>query len=242
MQRGLGGSVFEPVQEPVRPRRDREVTIGPFLLVMLGLGLFALCAFCFLFGYSVGHRSSSESGPVAAAPITEAPQSASPQVKPSAGEGSDQPHQAPEPPDQKASQADLTAAPPEATSDRAAGPVSLSAGSGTGTAPPSTGQPPVRSALPGPAAVPRSASAGSAVQPALGESAGIMVQIAEVSEPEDAEVLEDALRKRGYAVTSHRDPADGLLHVQVGPFANRNDAIIMRQRLLNDGYNAIIEQ
>ena len=51
----------------------------------------------------------------------------------------------------------------------------------------------------------------------------------------------DALRKRGYAVTARRDPADGLLHVQIGPFANRNDANAMRQKLLNDGYNAIVQ-
>jgi len=29
--------------------------------------------------------------------------------------------------------------------------------------------------------------------------------------------------------------------VQTGPFANRNDANAMRQKLLNDGYNAIVE-
>ena len=38
-----------------------------------------------------------------------------------------------------------------------------------------------------------------------------------------------------------RDPTDGLLHVQVGPFPNRNDAYAMRQKLLNDGYNAIVQ-
>jgi len=246
MQRGLGGSVFEPVQEPMRPRRDREVTIGPLMLVALGLALFALCAFCFLFGYSVGHRSPSVPATVASTGVSETPppaQTGSTQGKPSAGEGSAQARQAVAGSDeQEPSAPDSSPVRAEATSDPAAVPVSLPAGSGTGTASSSTGQPPVRSALPSPAAAPRPASAGSAVQPVLGESAGIMVQIAEVSEPEDADVLVDALRKRGYAVTSHRDPADGLLHVQVGPFANRNDAIAMRQRLLNDGYNAIVEQ
>jgi cell division septation protein DedD len=68
-----------------------------------------------------------------------------------------------------------------------------------------------------------------------------MVQIAAVSHAEDADVLVSALRKRGYVVSSRRDPADNLLHVQVGPFATHADASAMRQRLLNDGYNAIIE-
>ena len=68
-----------------------------------------------------------------------------------------------------------------------------------------------------------------------------MVQIAAVSHPGDAEVLVSALRRRGYAVAVYRDPVDTLMHVQVGPFASRNDAAAMRQKLLNDGYNAIVQ-
>jgi cell division septation protein DedD len=69
-----------------------------------------------------------------------------------------------------------------------------------------------------------------------------MVQIAAVSHPEDADVLVGALRKRGYAVTARRDLADSLIHVQIGPFTSRSDANEIRQKLLNDGYNAIIQQ
>jgi len=68
-----------------------------------------------------------------------------------------------------------------------------------------------------------------------------MVQIAAVTHPEDAEVLVAALQKRGYAVIARRAPVDGLIHVQTGPFTNRNDANEMRQKLLNDGYNAIVQ-
>ena len=46
---------------------------------------------------------------------------------------------------------------------------------------------------------------------------GWMVQIAAVSHPEDAEVLVNALRKRGYTVTARRDVGDSLIHVQTGP-------------------------
>jgi cell division septation protein DedD len=68
-----------------------------------------------------------------------------------------------------------------------------------------------------------------------------MVQVAAVSHQEDAEVLVSALRKRGYAVSVRRQPSDSLLHVQIGPFTNHNDAYIMRQKLLSDGYNAIVQ-
>jgi cell division septation protein DedD len=54
-------------------------------------------------------------------------------------------------------------------------------------------------------------------------------------------VLVNALRKRGFAVVARRDAADGLIHVRIGPFANRNDANATRQKLLNDGYNAIVQ-
>jgi cell division septation protein DedD len=69
-----------------------------------------------------------------------------------------------------------------------------------------------------------------------------MVQIAAVARPEDANVLVSALRQRGYGAIVRNDPQDKLLHVQVGPFANRMQAAEARQKLLSDGYNAIIKQ
>jgi DedD protein len=89
-------------------------------------------------------------------------------------------------------------------------------------------------------------SSSPAVKPALraGETASelaLMVQIAAVSQQEDADVLEAALRRRGYAVVVRRDPADSKFHVQVGPFTNRSDADTMRRKLVNDGYNASVE-
>jgi cell division septation protein DedD len=68
-----------------------------------------------------------------------------------------------------------------------------------------------------------------------------MVQIAAVSHPEDAEALLAALKKRGYTVVVRNEPQDKLLHVQIGPFASRADANVMRQKLLADGYNAILK-
>jgi cell division septation protein DedD len=67
-----------------------------------------------------------------------------------------------------------------------------------------------------------------------------MVQIAAVANSEDADVLVNALRRRGYAVIARREPTDNLIHVRIGPFSSREDALRWRQKLLNDGYNAIV--
>jgi cell division septation protein DedD len=69
-----------------------------------------------------------------------------------------------------------------------------------------------------------------------------MVQIAAVARREDADVLVSALRQRGYGVVVRNEPQDKLLHVQVGPFADRVQATAIKQKLLSDGYNAIIKQ
>ena len=68
-----------------------------------------------------------------------------------------------------------------------------------------------------------------------------MVQIAALAHPEDADALVGALRSRGYAVTALREPADNLIHVEIGPFYSRDEANLWRVMLLDDGYNAIIK-
>lgn len=68
-----------------------------------------------------------------------------------------------------------------------------------------------------------------------------MVQIAAVSHQEDATLLVGALKSKGYAVSARTEPQDKLFHIQVGPFATKKDADTMRQRLLADGYNAIVK-
>ena len=54
-------------------------------------------------------------------------------------------------------------------------------------------------------------------------------------------MLVGALRKHGYAVSAQREPADNLIHVRIGPFNDRNEANRWRLKLLNDGYNAMIQ-
>ena len=68
-----------------------------------------------------------------------------------------------------------------------------------------------------------------------------MVQVAAISRPQDADVLIAALQKRGFNATARRGTSDNLLHIQIGPFTSRQQAMAMRARLINDGYNAILK-
>ena len=69
------------------------------------------------------------------------------------------------------------------------------------------------------------------------------MQIAAISSAhkDDADLLVNALHSKGYDVTEHTVPQDKLIHIQVGPFATKADAEAMRERLIIDGYNAIVK-
>jgi cell division septation protein DedD len=83
------------------------------------------------------------------------------------------------------------------------------------------------------------AAAATAAEPGVGT---LMVQIAAVSNAEDADVLTHALRKRGYAVTERREPVDNMIHVRIGPFATVAEANSWKLKLLSDGYNAEVQR
>jgi cell division septation protein DedD len=68
-----------------------------------------------------------------------------------------------------------------------------------------------------------------------------MVQIAVVSSQNVADILLASLQKKGYSVIVRHEPQDKLLHVEIGPFATQQDAEAMQQRLLADGFNAIVK-
>jgi DedD protein len=224
MPRGFAEEDFEEDQ----PRRDTEITLGPAMLLAILCGLVLLCGLCFGVGYTAGRRSvprvatvtqsssgqtvTSQPGSTLQKPLAKGTVPSTPQA------GVPQP-----------TAGDGTASGNALTSYAPAG------GQGT-TANPSQ----VRPALPiQPGGVGPSNSANQ-VQPALPQNAAFMVQIAAVSHVDDANVLMGALRKRGYMVVARREPADNLIHVQVGPFATRAEADAMGQRLLSDGYNAIV--
>ena len=56
-----------------------------------------------------------------------------------------------------------------------------------------------------------------------------------------ADILLSSLEKKGYTVAVHHEPQDKLLHVQIGPFADKKEAEAMQKRVLADGFNAIVK-
>jgi len=225
-------------EEPEHPKShgDTELTLGAGMLLLLFFGLVVVCGLCFGLGYSVGHRGSqpaaASSQQVAGNPqipalgnnsLPKPPATAQPAVAPTAPG-------TPPPGDKSQPGANNVPQPAAVAATPAAAP---------------SGQPQVRPALAPAPDAPPSVSAPSA-HPALPPAAplpavALMVQIAAVSHQEDSEVLLGALRKRGYAVSARRDPADNLIHVRIGPFNNRDEADRWRMKLLNDGYNAMIQ-
>ena len=238
---------LDPVEPRNESRPDTEFTLGSGTLLGVFFGLVLLCGVCFGLGYALGSRGSR--GPV----FKSQPPAAGP-ASPVSPEGTmTKPSAIAQAPTAPPPQPDTDAAPPVDPNTTTPPPVPGGQSSAPATpsapvAPPSTAgwhpvQPPVQAAMPPTAngAQPAQQTGGpSTVQPAMPSANALMVQIAAVSNPEDASVLLGALRKRGYAVSAVRNPADNLIHVCVGPFSNRNDANAMRQKLLNDGYNAIV--
>lgn len=198
-----------------------ELTLGIGTVLGLGAGLLLLCIVCFALGYAVGHRGSSNDSAAVVVPDSAPTISAKPGSRPGAVR-------------------QLATSPPSDTIASGPDPQPTPAADDPAPAQPASAtSPQVRPAL---------QSSGNArsdaplhVQPATSEVQGWMVQIAAVSRTEDADVLVGALKKRGYAVTARRELGDNLIHVQTGPFSSRNDANSMRQKLLNDGYNAIVQ-
>jgi DedD protein len=232
--------VFEETElERSAPHRDTELTLGPTTLLAIFFGLVLLCGLCFGLGYSAAHRGDTDAGVALPGSTPDTVQAGTAHPKPSANAQPDQPSAmtAPLP----AARADAEPPPAQAETEtwhaRPAAPAELAQA------------PAVKPALGAASAiVPAVAPPASAVSPALASASGsvaagsIMVQIAAVGQPEDADVLMSALRKRNYTVVSRREPLDGLIHVRIGPFKTRVEAETWRSKLLNDGYNAIVQQ
>jgi DedD protein len=222
------------------PRRDTEVTLSWGALLAMALGLLAICAVCFGLGYSVGHRSATPAH--ATAPSS---QSNAPDQEPLQGSGS-----VPKP-SANAQAAVPPPPPPNNTAPAATGSGVSPGATAPGSGPGAPGSVPVDAAPVAPQVrpafgasapePPRTNATMPNVQSALPSANSLMVQVAAVKNDEDATVLTNALRRRGYPVISHRDPADGLIHVRIGPFPTREEANQWRMKLLNDGYNAIVQ-
>jgi DedD protein len=222
---------------------DRELTISSTTLLAIFFGLVLICGLFFGLGYTLGRRSPADASVLPAAASAGDIQPAATTSKPSAAS---QPPITAAPADPQAADAATTGV--DSLSEPAKSPeaVTTSPAQSPAQNPVQTSTPVVKPALPllTQAAATPSPSANattSAAAASAGIPAGIMVQIAAISNPADADVLVSALQKRGYSVTARRATTDSLIHVQVGPFPTRADAIAMRQKLLSDGYNAILK-
>jgi cell division septation protein DedD len=225
--------------QPAEARRDTELTLSSTSLLLILFGLLLLCGVCFGLGYAMGHSGTQDTAALVQ-PAGAEPAAAQTEGRPKPSANS-QPGGNGMQPD-AAADADASAAASGASESAQGAVVSASSGppSATSNAPSSaSGQvkPALGSSLPNAAPVP----AASAVGPALPPPGSVMVQIAAVSQQEDADVLMGALRKHGYAVAARRDPLDDLIHVRIGPFKTRDEAEIWREKLLSDGYNAIVQ-
>jgi len=216
-------------------KKAAEITLSTASLLGIFFGLVLVCGVFFGFGYSMG-RGTGQGGQAAslgnepASSATEPEQAATENPPPAAEPQEAAP--APEKPVVIAhTRADEPAAPSKTVEDAA---VAEEAPAPAPIKKPAPAQPaPVL-----PATVAQNAP-GAGPAPGTGQP---MVQIAAVARREDADVLVSALRQRGYGVVVRNEPQDKLLHVQVGPFADRVQATAIKQKLLSDGYNAIIKQ
>jgi cell division septation protein DedD len=208
--------------DDVAAHTDREFTLSTGSILGLFFGLVLLCGLFFGFGYSVGDHKSPQ--PLADnATNTPAPTNFN-AFKPAAG------------------------LPPGSTNNIPVTPQSSTTSSTTtsvATAKPISSVPP---AAPGnantPAPIVRVAPATPAhpepISTTVPQQGSFTVQVAAVSHQEDADLLLNALRAKGYAVGAFAGQ-DKFIRIQIGPFSNRHDAEVIRQRLSADGYSPIIK-
>lgn len=225
------------------PQRDRELTLSTGSILGIFLGLVLLCAVFFGFGYNLGRKSAvtvpsaTTTSPDEAAQPTAAPGSnpfsdfktapSSPAAAPAAATGT---AAVPAAPASETSSTSLASTPPPATPAPVTHPASA-------RRPPAAISP--KAAALTPAASNHAATASSL--PAVAPKGAFVVQVAAVSRKDDADLLVGALRAKGYPVAERTEPQDKLIHIQVGPYATRTDAEAMREKLVLDGYNAIVK-
>lgn len=217
--------------DDLRPHRgERELTLSTGAILGIFLGLVLLCGLFFAFGYNVGHRANiPPAGSAGDAAYDSGPSSSAAfnGTKPSAGSPAGGSTVAPAPAANAATGSDVVGPPTQRQT-----PVTAEAVEPRAQTPAPTPVEPPTARVEAPVPVTTgSFSAGNFV-----------VQVSAVSHPEDATVLVTDLRKRGYNVAARSESGDNLVHIQVGPFNNRHDADAMRQRLISDGFNAIIKQ
>lgn len=245
---GRGRRTLGRKERTGRGGRDQEdgaeITLGARSLLGIFFGLVLICSIFFGLGYSVGRGSAAKTAVAASGSDTPA---ATPngQGKPSAQQAL---AEAPETPDANAGAGSASGTPEE--SAPALEPATVPSGTESNAAPASGSGTHAPAAQGAPAATVKPAGFASeepgatpVLQPAVATTtpSGIMVQVAAISVPQDADILVQALKKRGYTAVIRNEPQDKLLHVQLGPFTSRAEANAMRTKLLGDGYNAVVK-
>jgi cell division septation protein DedD len=218
-------------RDPDRSGRgaDREISLGAPAILGIFFALVLLCAGFFGFGYTMGRKSAQAANADTAA--ANADTSSNGSAKPTAGS--------------LASQPEAPAAQPVADNSATTTVVQTGPASTAPAASPTT-SPATQKSVATPAdgmivGDKPPPPAASNPPPATSSSGTIMVQIAAVSSQDVADILLASLKKKGYSVSVRHEPQDKLLHVQIGPFADRKDAEAMQQRVLADGFNAIVK-
>jgi cell division septation protein DedD len=207
---------------------EHEFTLGVGKLVGLFFLLVVFCALCFAVGYGLGRSGAKP--PALAAEVQAAP--ASTVAKPVATQQSDPSARGDCPTGENCKPSGTPPAQDLSfykAVEQKESPARLT------PAKPVQTPPPAKPAQPAPLKTPAPQNT-----PAVGS--GIMVQVAAVSRREDAEVLQDALRRKQYPVLITTAPTDKLFHVQIGPFSDSKEAETTRTRLQGAGYNPILKR
>jgi cell division protein FtsN len=199
--------------DPNRP--DREISLGTPTILGIFFLLALVCAGFFGFGYSMGHKSAQAAQlalPPAETVVPEVTSASVNAAKPSAGSVVAPPVA----PAQAVQTATVPLNPP--TGSKA--PVAPSDRIVAGDRAPVVRVPPAASTPP--------------------QAAAYMVQVAAVSTQEVADIEIAALKKQGFDVVVRHMPQDKLMHIQIGPFADRKAADAMAGRVQSAGFNAYI--
>jgi len=221
----------------VREEPEREISLSTGTVLALFFVLALICAVFFGFGFSMGKKSAQSTAAELAASRAASHASQTPDADDTPA--TDTQPETPEPAKQSPAVVASTPAPahkPSAIAKLAPAATAPEDGAPVADKPAVTKPAPVAAKPATPTPAPTVASTAAPTQ-APGTT---IVQIAAISHAEDAAMLVAALKRKGYAVTSHTYP-DKLVHIQVGPYANKKDAEAMRQRLIADGYNAILK-
>jgi cell division septation protein DedD len=198
---------------------DREISLGMPTILGIFFALALALAAVFGLGYTLGRHSAQPTAELTDSTLAPTLGSAS---KPSAGSTAGQPVVSAPPP--------ADTAPPPNPAQTATVPLNPPAAAST-TAPPA----------PTPAAAKPAAPAPQPTTNNQQLATVFYVQVAAVTSQDVADILTSSLEKKGYTVAVRHEPQDKLLHVQIGPFADKKDAEAMRVRVLADGFNAIVK-